>query len=119
MSQWILIGLVTGPLLWAGCGKPKAGGTPVATATNVAAPVVVEPWLLRMKELTAAVKPTMTEDEVLQIAGDPKMVRTAIGAESAATWQYELGDGNWFIVQFDKSNRVAHAELVNAVKPQN
>ena len=38
MSQWILIGLVTGPLLWAGCGKPKAGGTPVATATNVAAP---------------------------------------------------------------------------------
>jgi len=119
MRQWILIAMFASPTLWGGgCGKPKEVAAPVTTTTNLVVPAATAPWLLRAKELTAAIKKGMTEDEVMQVAGDPKMVKTNIGIESAATWQYDVGGGNWFNVQFDKSNRVASAALENTVKAQ-
>ena len=91
---------------------------PVESVTNRAAPVVLEPWELRAKELTDVIKIGMTEDEVFKAAGDPKMVRTSFGGQTAAVWQYELGGGNWFNVQFNKSNRVESAGIENLVKSQ-
>ena len=114
-----MLAVLTGAVVGIGCGKPKATTAPgVNHATNGAAPVALDPWELRANELVAAIKTGMTEDEVVKVAGDPKMVKTAIGLHSGGTWQYELGDGNWLTVQFDKSNRVDTAGLTIPTKPQ-
>ena len=118
LRQWILIVVLAGPALWIGCGKHKDAGVPGNNVTNQAAPVVLEPCELRAKELTDVIKIGMTEDEVFKAAGDPKMVRTSFGGQTAAVWQYELGGGNWFNVQFNKSNRVDSAGVENLVKSQ-
>ena len=115
--------MLTGSLLWVSCGKPKEVAAPAEPTTNKSAlgasvPVALEPWIAKAKELTADIKPGMTEDDVLKLVGDPTMVKTAIGVQGEAVWQYDLGSGNWFTVQFDKSNRVASAGLVNPIKPQ-
>jgi len=106
MKQLILIAMLAGSILWVGCRKSKESVATKDLVTNQVAPVVLEPWVVRAKELTATVKIGMTDDEVVNAIGEPKMVTTAIGAQGDATWQYELGAGNWFTVQFDKSNRV-------------
>ena len=106
MKQLILIAMLAGSILWIGCRKSKESVATDELITNQVAPVVLEPWAVRAKELTVAVKIGMTDDEVVNAIGEPKMVTTAIGAQGDATWQYELGAGNWFTVQFDKSNRV-------------
>ena len=106
MKHLILIAILAGSALWVGCRKSKESVATNELVTNQVAPVVLEPWAVRAKEFTAAVKIGMTDDEVVNAIGDPKMVTTAIGAQGDATWQYELGGGNWFTVQFDKSNRV-------------
>ena len=117
--QCILIMLLAGSALWAGCGKRKDGATSKTPATNQTVLVELEPWEVRAKELKGIIKDGMSEDEVFTAAGDPKMVRTSFGDNTAATWQYELGAGNWFNVQFNKSNRVDSAGLESLVKPQN
>ncbi|MEI8314575.1 MAG: hypothetical protein WCG79_03890 [Verrucomicrobiota bacterium] len=119
MRQWFWMALLTGSTLWVGCGKSQDGAVAGNHTTNQTALVELEPWELRAKELTAAVKPGMTEDEVIAVAGDPKMVRTAFGGKTGDTWQYELGSGNWFNVQFNKNKRVDGAGLEGLVKPQN
>ena len=109
MKQLILIAMLAGSILWIGCRKSKESVATNELVTNQVVPVVpvvLEPWAVRAKELTAAVKIGMTDDEVVNAVGEPKMVTSAIGAQGDATWQYELGAGNWFTVQFDKSNRV-------------
>lgn len=117
--QCLLLAMLAGSVFGVGCGKPKEVAAPVVDhATNQAAPVALEPWELRAKELFAAIKTGMSEDEVVKVAGDPKMVKTAFGVHTGGTWQYELGDGNWLTIQFDKSNRVDTAGLTIPTKPQ-
>ena len=115
MKVPILILFLTGALLLAGCEKPKK--TTVAV-TRSELPPPPTPAQLRLKELTRAVQPGLTDDEVVRVAGEPQSARTTGGNQTSVAWQYELGDGNRFIVRFDKSNRVTIAGLESALRAQ-
>ena len=69
-----------------------------------------EPWQIKRDHLKEIVKIGMTEDQVTKAAGDPDRTVSHGGPSTSATWQYRLGEDNWFDVRFDKSNRVAVAE---------
>ena len=107
---WMMIVLATGWITFSGCHKGKTSHETVAPATHPAGPVALEPWQKRLQELTTAVKPGMTEDAVTQVAGDPKWTSMTLGGAITSTWSYELGNGDVFLVRFDRNHHVVATE---------
>ena len=116
MKLFIVAAMVTGAVLLAGCGKPKP--TPVAEEPHATVPAAVDPAQKRAQELSRALKAGMTEADVARVAGEPKITQTASGSRTPVTWKYELSEGIWFVVRFDKSNLVTVAELENGLRIQ-
>ena len=107
--------LLVGTLLVVGCEKPKPTA---ATVHRTDLPPPLSPVQQRLKLLTDSIKPGITDDDVVRVAGEPKMAHAMPGSQTPVTWQYELGDGTWFVVRFDKHNRVSSAEPASAGRAQ-
>ena len=107
--------ILASALLVVGCEKPKK--TTVAVHQDELPPPLT-PAQQRLNQLTSVVKPGLTEEEVVHVAGEPKTVQTTPGGKTAALWQYDVGDGRWFVVRFDKSNHVASADSNNTGRAQ-
>jgi len=95
----------------AGCRQAEPPA-PVAVVDSL----TKEEWYPRYCELTNAVQPGMTKDEVAKVAGSPQRTRSSIGGTTALRWEFLLGSNAFFEVWFDHSNRVARAELLSGVK---
>lgn len=115
MNFHILMMILASTLLVMGCEKPKK--TAVAVHRDELPPPLTSAQQ-RLNQLTNIVKLGLTEEEVIQVAGEPKSVQTTPGGKLAALWQYDLGDGRWFVVRFDKSNRVVSADSNNTGRAQ-
>ena len=115
MNFHILMMILAGTLLVVGCEKPKK--TAVAVHRDELPPPLTSAQQ-RLNQLIGVVKPGLTEEEVIHVAGEPKTVQTTPRGKTAALWQYDLGDGKLFVVRFDKSNRVASADLNNTGRAQ-
>ncbi|MEI6085232.1 MAG: hypothetical protein WCS70_13155 [Verrucomicrobiota bacterium] len=96
--------ILASALLLIGCSKPEAPVPGVVQA--------VAAWEKRSAELSAAIKPGMTEDEVTKVAGNASRTKTLMtGGDALVMWEYDLGENNRFKVRFDKNGRVASARL--------
>ena len=115
MKLPLVISLLTGVLFLAGCEKPKKAAVAVHRAEL---PPPLSPAQVRLNQLTSALKPGLTEDEVVRAAGEPQSARSTPGSKVSVVWQYDLGDGNRFLVRFDKNKQVTVVGLESALRAQ-
>jgi outer membrane protein assembly factor BamE (lipoprotein component of BamABCDE complex) len=70
-----------------------------------------EPWRARADELQAAIKPGMTQQEVLAQLGEPNEHKSILAGTAVQIWDYEIAPKIFFRVFFDAHDRVTSARV--------
>ena len=75
-----------------------------------------EAWRAAAAKLETAIKPGMTQKEVLAVAGQPTEQKTIISGDVAEVWHYEVTPRVYLKVQFNRNGRVINTQLDSTYK---